>query len=215
MIADILLIISIICVLRSLIPACISDYKTRTVQPDIWKYAAYIGIPTSVIAFLLKLIDGKIILPSLILSITLVLIVIIITIILANIRDPLYNPKKCSSCNYTFLHKSDVIKCPMCHYVNAKSILGGADMIAIDIIMITSFYFSELFIPTYIFSFIISSIIIMIGISIKTKNLINYRVPLIIPITIGYILTLLLLWLSINIISLQGQLINFILKFIT
>lgn len=200
MIADILIFIAVVCVFASLIPACISDYKTRTVQPTTWKYAAYIGIPVSIIAFILKLINNEIILPSLILSIASVLIIIIITIILANLKDPLYNPKVCSKCNYTFVNKSDIIKCPMCHHVNAKSILGGADMIAIDIIMLTSFYFSQVFIPTFLLSFIISSIITIIVIYLKTKERINYRVPLIIPITMGYALTLILLYCSINIL---------------
>lgn len=198
MIADILIYISVICVFLSLIPACISDYKTRKVDPNIWKYAAYIGLPISIIAFILKLINNEIVLPSLILSIAFVLIAIIITIILANVRDPLYNPKQCERCGTALTTKSDAIKCPKCEHVNAKAILGGADMIALDIIFMTSFYFSQDFIPLFMFGFTLASIKTMIVIKLKTKNLTNYRVPLIIPITIGYILTLIFIVIGVN-----------------
>jgi len=208
MIANILMYISIVCVFASLIQACISDYKTRNVDPKIWGYAAYIGIPLSIAAFILKLIGDEIVLPSLIISIASVLIVIIITIIIANIKDPLYNPTSCEKCNCIFTQKSDIIKCPNCNHVNAKSILGGADMIAIDIIMLTSFYLSLTFIPLFIFSFSVSSIIIMGIIYIKTRDLINYRVPLIIPITIGYAVTLILISLSIDITSITTTLLT-------
>jgi len=200
MIADILMYISIICVFSSLIPACISDYKTRTVDPKLWRYAAYIGIPCAIFAFILKLISNEIIVPSLILSIASVLIVIGITIVLASIKDPLYNPTQCSKCRYVFKRKSDATECPKCKYVNAKSILGGADMIAIDIILITSFYISQTFIMTFTFSFIIACIFTMIGLSWQAKSLVNYRVPLIIPITAGYAMTLILVALSIDVI---------------
>ena len=198
MIADILVIIAIICVFSSLIPACISDFKTRKVNPDIWKRAAYIGIPLSIIAFIIKLIMGEIILPSLIISIASILIVILITILFANIRDPLYKPTECEQCKTKLISTDDIIKCPKCSYMNAKSILGGADMIALDIIFLTSFYFSQNFIMLFIFSFIIISIISMIIIKYKTKDLINYRVPLIIPITFGYALTLILIIISVD-----------------
>lgn len=201
MISDILMYISIICVFASLIPACISDYKTRTVQPYIWKYAAYFGMPLAIIAFVLKLIGNEIILPSLILSIASVLILIIITVIFANSKDPFYNPTSCEKCGYSFTNKSDIDKCPKCNYINAKAILGGADMIAIDIILITSFYFMESFILTFLFSFMIASIITIVIVKLKSKNILNYRIPLIIPITGGYILTLLLWIFSINIIK--------------
>jgi hypothetical protein len=200
MIADILMYVSIICVFISLIPACISDYKTRTVDPKIWKPAAFIGIPISILAFCLKLIGNEIIIPSLILSIASVLIVIIITIAIANVKDPLYNPKTCEQCHYTFTKKSDVDKCPKCNYMNAKAILGGADMIAIDIILITSFYISQTFIMTFVASFIIASIVTIVILMVQAKSLVNYRIPLIIPITGGYALTLVLSFLSINIV---------------
>ena len=93
MIADILMYISIICVFISLIPACISDYKTRTVDPKIWRSAAFIGLPLGIIAFCLKLIGNEIIIPSLILSIASVLIVIIITVALANAKGSFIQPK--------------------------------------------------------------------------------------------------------------------------
>jgi hypothetical protein len=200
MIADILMFISIICVFASLIPACISDYKTRTVDPKIWRYAAFIGMPCAIFAFILKLLYNEIVVPSLILSIASVLIVIIITIAIANVKDPLYNPKSCEKCHYIFTKKTDIDKCPKCNYMNAKAILGGADMIAIDIIMITSFYISQTFIMTFVASFIIASIITIIVLMVQAKSLVNYRIPLIIPITGGYALTLLLTFLSINII---------------
>lgn len=200
MIADILMYISILCVFTSLLPACISDYKTRTVDPKIWRPAAFIGMPISILAFCLKLIGNEIIIPSLILSIASVLIVIIITITLANVKDPLYNPKSCEQCHYIFTNKADIDKCPKCNHMNAKAILGGADMIAIDIILITSFYISQTFIMTFVASFVIASIITIIILMIQAKSLINYRIPLIIPITGGYALTLLLTFLSINIV---------------
>jgi len=198
MIADALTYLSIVCVFASLIPACISDYKTRMVDPKIWRYAAYLGIPLAILAFILKLFFNEIIIPSLILSIASILIVIIITIILANIKDPLYNPKICSKCDYNFTKKSDITECPDCHYNNAKAILGGADMIAIDIILITSFYISPVFIMTFIFSFMIACTCTLIILSLKSKYTPDYRVPLIIPITAGYAMTLILIALSIN-----------------
>lgn len=200
MIADILMVISIVCVFVSLIPACISDYKTRLVDPKIWRSAAYIGIPCGIFAFILKLINNEIIVPSLILLLGLVLLVLLVTVALATIKDPFHNPPKCSQCSYTFKKKSDIIKCPKCSYVSAKSILGGADMIAIDIIILTSFYISQTFIPTLLFSIIVASavtIVIAIGISKGA----NYRIPLIIPITIGYAITLILSALSIDVTS--------------
>jgi hypothetical protein len=200
MIADILMYVSIICVFISLIPACISDYKTRTVDPKIWRPAAFIGIPLGILAFCLKLIGNEIIIPSLILSIASVLTVIIITVAIANVKDPLYNPKTCEQCHYTFAKKSDIDKCPKCNYMNAKAILGGADMIAIDIILITSFYISQTFIMTFVASFIIASIAAIVILMVQAKSLVNYRIPLIIPITGGYALTLILAFLSINII---------------
>jgi len=200
MIADILMYVSILCVFISLIPACISDYKTRTVDPKIWRPAAFIGIPFGILAFCLKLIGNEIIIPSLILSIGSVLVVIIITIALANSKDPLYNPKSCEQCHYTFTNKADVDKCPKCNHMNAKAILGGADMIAIDIILITSFYISQTFIMTFVASFIIASIVTIAILMIQAKSLINYRIPLIIPITGGYALTLVLSFLSISIV---------------
>jgi hypothetical protein len=207
MIADILMYISIACVFASLIPACISDYKTRTVNTKIWRYAAYVGIPCAIFAFILKLIDNEIIIPSLILSIVSVLVVIVITIIAANIKDPLYKPKICGKCNYIFTQKSDIINCPNCHSINAKSILGGADMIAIDIILITSFYISQLFILTFILAFVITSAIIIIILSIQAKSFTNYRVPLIIPITIGYAITLISIAFQIDLWKIFTQLI--------
>jgi hypothetical protein len=200
MIADILMYISIICVFISLIPACISDYKTRTVDPKIWKPAAFIGMPLGILAFCLKLIGSEIVIPSLILSIASVLTVIIITIAIANVKDPLYNPKSCEQCHYIFIKKSDIDKCPKCNYMSAKAILGGADMIAIDIILITSFYISQTFIITFVASFVIASIVTIVILMVQAKSLVNYRIPLIIPITGGYALTLILSFLSINII---------------
>jgi hypothetical protein len=200
MFADILMYVSIICVFASLIPACISDYKTRTVDPKIWRYAAFIGIPCGILAFILKLLYNEIIVPSLILSIASVLAVIIITVAIANVKDPLYNPKSCEQCHYTFTNKTDIDKCPKCNHMNAKAILGGADMIAIDIILITSFYISQTFIMTFVASFIIASIITIIILMVQAKSLVNYRIPLIIPITGGYALTLILTFLSINIV---------------
>jgi hypothetical protein len=200
MIADILMGISIICVFASLLPACISDYKTRTVDPKIWRYAAFIGMPCAIIAFILKLLYNEIIIPSLILSIASVLAVIIITVAIANLKDPLYNPKSCEKCHYTFTKKTDIDKCPKCNYMNAKAILGGADMIAIDIILLTSFYISQTFIMTFVASFIIASIVTIVILMVQAKSLVNYRIPLIIPITGGYALTLLLTFLSINIV---------------
>lgn len=201
MIADILMYISIICMFSSLIPACISDYKTRTVDPKLWRYAAYIGIPCAIFAFCIKLIYFEIVVPSLILLLASVLVVIIITVILATIKDPLYNPTQCSNCKYEFIKKSDIVECPKCNHVNAKSILGGADMIAIDLIMITSFYISQSFIMTFIFSFIISCVITMLVLMVQSKSMLNYRIPLIIPITTGYALTLLTIFLSIDILK--------------
>ena len=200
MIADILMYVSIICVFISLIPACISDYKTRTVEPKIWRPAAFIGMPLGILAFCLKLIGSEIVIPSLILSIASVLIVIIITVAIANVKDPLYNPKTCEQCHYIFTNKADVDKCPKCNYMSAKAILGGADMIAIDIILLTSFYISQTFIMTFVACFIIASIITIIILMIQAKSLVNYRIPLIIPITGGYALTLILSFLSINIV---------------
>lgn len=185
----------------SLIPACISDYKTRTVDPKIWRYAAYIGIPCALFAFCLKLIYFEIIVPSLILLLASVLVVIVITIILATIKDPLYNPTECSKCHYIFTQKSDIVECPKCKYINAKSILGGADMIAIDLIMITSFYISQSFIMTFIFSFVIACTVTIIFLMIQSKSMLNYRIPLIIPITGGYLLSLILIFMSIDILK--------------
>lgn len=201
MITDILLYISIICVFISLIQACISDYKTRTVDPKIWRPAAFIGIPTGILAFCLKLIGNEIIVPSLILSIASVLLVIIITVIMANIKDPFYNPVECEQCHYKFTKSIEADKCPKCNYVSAKAILGGADMIAIDIILITSFYISQSFIMTFVFSFMIVSAITILISTIKVKNKLNYRIPLIIPITIGYAMTLGLIFMSIDVLS--------------
>lgn len=201
MIADILMYISIICVFASLIPACISDFKTRMVDPKIWRPAAFIGMPCAIIAFCLKLIYSEIIIPSLILLLASVLIIIIITVIFANIRDPLYNPQFCELCGSPITKKSEIIKCSRCEHNSGKAILGGADMIAIDIIMITSFYISTLFIPMFIISFVIASGIIILYLIIKSKNIVNYRVPLIIPITIGYFMTLILIFLNINIMK--------------
>jgi hypothetical protein len=201
MIADILMYISVICVFASLVPACISDYKTRTVDPKLWRYAAYFGIPIGIIAFILKLLSNEIILPSLILSIASVLIVILITVAAAHIRDPFYNPSRCKECNHLLNTKKDLFNCPNCNYENAKSILGGADMIAIDIILLTSFYISQLFIITFAFSFSIASAILILILVLKTKDFKNYRLPLIIPITIGYSMTLIISFLSINIVK--------------
>lgn len=192
MIADILMYISIACVFASLIPACISDYKTRLVDPKTWRYAAYIGMPCGIFAFILKLINNEIVVPSLILLLGLVLLVLLVTVVLATIKDPFYNPSKCPQCNYIFNKKSDLLKCPRCNNVTAKSVLGGADMIALDIIILTSFYISPSFIPTFILSIIIASAI-TIGIIMGISKSTNYRVPLIIPITIGYALTLVLI----------------------
>lgn len=201
MIADILMVISIICVFISLIQACISDYKTRTVDPKIWRPAAFIGMPVGIFAFCLKLIGNEIIVPSLILSIASVLLVIIVTVIMANIKDPFYNPIECEQCHYKFIKPIEADKCPNCNYMSSKAILGGADMIAIDIILITSFYISQLFIMTFIFSFVVVSAITIFISSINVKDKLNYRIPLIIPITIGYGMTLTFIFMSIDILS--------------
>jgi hypothetical protein len=201
MISDILMIISIVCVLASLIPACISDFKTRLIDTKTWSYAAYIGIPCGLVAFILKLLNEEIVMPSLILTLATVMVVIIITVILANIRDPWYNPSNCSKCNYKFTSKKDLGSCPNCKKVNGKSILGGADMIAIDIILITSFYLSQQFIPIFILSFVVSSMAAIICIVICVSESRNYRIPLIIPITLGYIITLICIFGSIDVLS--------------
>jgi len=198
MIADILTIISIICVFASLIPACVSDYKTRLIDPKIWRPAAYIGIPCGIFAFIIKLINSELVVPSLILLLGSVIAVLLVTVALATIRDPFYKPVRCENCTYIFTKDLDRVECPHCKHINARSILGGADMIAIDIILLTSFYISPSFIPTLIFSMVVSSIITII-IIIGSSKTINYRVPLVIPITIGYALTLILTFLSIDI----------------
>lgn len=193
--------ISIISVFTSLIPACVSDFKTRQVDPKIWRPAAFIGIPIGISAFCIKLMYNEIIIPSLILTLTSVMIVIIFTIIMANIKDPFYNPKICEQCNSTLTTKADVDKCPKCNYMNAKAILGGADMIAIDIILITSFYLSPMFIMTFILSFVVASAVTLFISSVKVKDKLNYRIPLIIPITIGYAMTLIFITFSIDIVK--------------
>jgi len=201
MISDILMVISITCVFISLVQACISDYKTRTVDPKIWRPAAFIGIPVGIFTFCLKLINNEIIIPSLILSIASVLVVIVVTIIMANTKDPFYNPIECEQCHYMFTKSIEADKCPKCNYTSAKAILGGADMIAIDIILITSYHISQSFIMTFIFSFIVTSAITILISSIKANDKLNYRIPLIIPITFGYAMTLLFIFMSIDILS--------------
>ena len=202
MISDILMWASIVCVLSSLLPACISDFKTRLIDTSTWRYAAYLGIPCALAAFILKLLNEEIVMPSLILTLASVMIVIVVTVILANLRDPWYNPTNCSKCNYKFRSVKELISCPKCKSVNGKSILGGADMIAIDIILITSFYLSQQFIPIFILSLIVSSIVAIACIAIGVHNSRGYRVPLIIPITTGYLITLICIFGSIDILSL-------------
>jgi hypothetical protein len=47
-------------VLLSLIPACISDFKSRRIPVGYWKPAAYVAIPVSFIMFVVRLISGDV-----------------------------------------------------------------------------------------------------------------------------------------------------------
>lgn len=189
--------ISIVCVFSSLIPACISDYKSRIVEPEIWRRAAFIGIPIGIVAFCMKLVYNEIVIPSLIISIAEVLAVIGITTLLATKRDPTYKPQFCERCGSSLSTTIERITCPRCEYNNSKSILGGADMIAISIIMLTSFYISGVFVPTFIFAFMLSCGVTIFYLYLKSKDSM-YRVPLILPITSAYILTVILSFLNID-----------------
>lgn len=196
--------ISIISVFLSLIPACLSDWKTRTISVSTWNVAAYIGIPCGIFAFLIKLINQEIVIPSLILTLCVVVLFIIVTVILANIKDPLYSQAVCSKCGNPILTPTDLDKCPKCNYTNAKSVLGGADMIALDIIIITSFYmfnFIQIFLFMFIISIILSLILILIYNYIYNYNILEYRVPLIIPITFAYFITLVIIFTQFNIFA--------------
>jgi len=55
---DIVGIIIIVCVLISLIPASISDYRTRTVPVSLWKPAAYVSVPLSFVVFGINVFTG-------------------------------------------------------------------------------------------------------------------------------------------------------------
>lgn len=165
-IPDILLTIAIATTIYSLIRASALDYKSRIIPIKTWALSAYIGIPCAFLGLLLNILNGDFSLGVLPYIIGSVLIINIITIIAASIT------------------------------IKDKHIFGGADSIAINICLLTTFYYRYgTFIPTFLENLLIFCIVAAFaGFILHRQNirdyLNHYKFAFIIPITCAYITSL-------------------------
>lgn len=168
---DILLTIAISTTIYSLIKASLLDYKSRIIPIQTWALSAYIGIPCAFLGLLINILNGDFSLGVLPYIIGSVLIINIITIIAASITI------------------KDALGIQ-------KHIFGGADSIAINICLLTTFYYRYgTFIPTFLENLLIFCIISAIaGFILHRQNirdyLNHYKFAFIIPITCAYISSL-------------------------
>ena len=145
----------------ALINASYTDWKTRKVPVKTWWYAVYIALPLSILYLGYKILNGwiNVVDPMQAFGMAYPLFIILFIYLIAAISEK-YFPR---------------IK------------LGGADFIAIAIIIITSISIG-LYLPIlYIIIFSIFSIITTI-ITYCLKNWKVFKIPLIVPISLAYFL---------------------------
>ena len=147
-----------------LIKASISDYDTRKVPIKTWQYAVYIALPLSFIPLACKIWDGtiNIVNPLQTFAIIYPLFIIGLMFFLASISER-YFPS-----------------------VN----MGGADCIAITIILLTLIPMDLKLPICYMIWFTIMSITWILFMKFYWNTKKDYKIPLLLPITIAYAITI-------------------------
>ena len=156
---DTITFINFLIISGALINASYTDWKTRKVPVKTWRFAVYIALPLSILYLGYKILNGwiNVIDPMQAFGMAYPLFIILFIYLLAAISEK-YFPR---------------IK------------IGGADFIAIAIILITSISIG-LYLPIlYIITFGIFSIITTI-ITYCLKNWRVFKIPLIVPISLAY-----------------------------
>jgi hypothetical protein len=156
------LIFALVCI--PLIRATFSDIRTRKVPISTWWPAVYLAMPLSLIFYGLEIMRGNIDVsdPAQLFSIFYSLFIILLMYIISNIGEKYIK----------------IIK------------MGGADFIAVTIIIITSMPIGIYLPLVYMIIFIITSIItIIISLyMVKIKKVANFTIPLIAPASLSYCL---------------------------
>lgn len=144
----------------TLIKASIGDYANRKVPINLWNYAVYIALPLSFIPLVNKIWDGVI-----------------------NITNPIQT--------FYIIYPLFIIVFIFIISAYTKTVhIGGADFIAITIILLTTISF-DLSLPIiYITLFLICSVISVIIIFLFKKR--GFVIPLIIPISFAYFITIII-----------------------
>lgn len=151
-----------------LIVASYHDVKNRHIPIKTWILATYIGIPVSFLIFATQFLDGNVLINNLeqMFGVVYTIIIIILLYIISSFTEK-YIPQ---------------LK------------MGGADFIALTIILITSIPISMIFTVFYMKVFIgvaLATITIsLIYNGYKKKPAFSYIIPLILPITIAYIMVM-------------------------
>jgi hypothetical protein len=139
----------------TLIIASYTDYKTRKVSLKTWYAAVYLALPLSLIPLANQIWDGYI-----------------------NINNPIQT--------FGVIYPLFIIGFLFILSSYSKTVqIGGADVIAITIILITSIPMGLDLPISYILFFIIFSIISLI-ITFSLKKWRDFKIPLIIPISFAY-----------------------------
>jgi hypothetical protein len=143
----------------TLIKASISDLKSRKIPINSWKYAVYIALPLSFIPLINKIWDGII-----------------------NITNPIQT--------IWIIYPLFIIGLLFIISTYTKSVhIGGADFIAITIVLLTLIPMHLSLPIMYMAAFIVCSVIsVIITYLIKKKD---FKIPLIITISFAYFLTIL------------------------
>jgi len=146
---------------RSLVKASISDFKTRKVPINTWNFVVYIALPISMITIGLKMMDGRI-----------------------DITNPLQH-------TYLFFTAIFILFIGILSWCSPNKNIGagGADFIALMLIILTSISI-DIYLP---FAFIIVFILCSIATIIITLLLINKKgfvIPLIVTISIAYFISI-------------------------
>lgn len=145
--------------------ACYYDIKTRNVPIKTWWLAAFIGMPLSLIIFTSQIVTGNINIYEAPLGIIYAFIIIGLFYAIAAITPKFTNKIK----------------------------LGGADFIAVSIILISSLAintnFSLIYMQIFIIVTLISTFLVMIWNLKRKKTIFDYIMPLIIQISIAYYIT--------------------------
>jgi hypothetical protein len=148
-----------------LLLASYHDVKNRKIPIKTWLPAVYVAIPLAFILYVIQFLSGDVNIQNLdqIFACIYTIIIIAVFYIIASFTEQ-YIPQ---------------LK------------MGGADFIAITIILITSLPVNILFSVFYMKVFIIASLITIstsiIYNKIKKKSPFDYVIPLILPITVSYI----------------------------